>query len=566
MTYKLGSMFLFDDSGLVSLGGGEPVRLTPAEFALMRAIVDHCWADKKGDATPRSVLFDALWPDGSEPADREKTLNTQVWSLRRKLGKYSDQEILTLKTYRLTCPVTVEEGGFRRKIGLKGEMRSENCPYPGTLSFRDEQFADVFFGREQVARDLRTSVDSGKTVQLVCGPSGVGKTSLLTVGLRQFLSETEYLYVGPLDAGTGRVWADGKPALGLLRLVLGQLGRSEQPGPDFIEEDRIGEELGSAIASSSQQGHCVLCFDQMENFFREHCPATQMSRFMEILRDLKETCTTRLTIIIAFRKEFLFEFEYHVRQVFGEDRETRTLWKFSPVQAKTCLIEPAIQRGVWFTEQLADHLTEALTGMSGGTVNPMDIQRVGRKLWMDTVRHTVDKGDTARSVIDSKLVSFLLDASYPTAIRSAASELSDREKAGIFVSKALADSLGEAIARIATRMAESEEYITLCLVREFVGFDNTRLRVRRTTDDDEFVGKLPIGVIRELETEGLVQRSGEDEFELAHDALAVEITRTGQNLRICVRNAKPGSGEEPRRCRVHPECGTSQEAGSRSCK
>lgn len=98
-----------------------------------------------------------------------------------------------------------------KRLGLGGLRRfrwdPDRSPYPG-LSPLHESDAGVFFGRDA---DVRTVIDlversakyGDKSIVLLIGPSGSGKSSLLRAGvIPQIRLRREWLVVGPLFAAT----------------------------------------------------------------------------------------------------------------------------------------------------------------------------------------------------------------------------------------------------------------------------------------------------------------------------------------------------------------------------
>lgn len=111
-----------------------------------------------------------------------KTLN----QLRRLLGDTATAplyiETVRKRGYRTLAPV---EFAPSAPPAASSRWRAES-PFLGLQAF-DEDHADVFFGREEATRRLLAAataqIRAGLALQLVLGPSGVGKTSLVRAGL-----------------------------------------------------------------------------------------------------------------------------------------------------------------------------------------------------------------------------------------------------------------------------------------------------------------------------------------------------------------------------------------------
>lgn len=105
--------------------------------------------------------------------------------LRRLLGDTASApsyiETVRKRGYRTLAPVSFGKSGQ----GTAGRW-ADRTPFRGLAAF-DETHAQVFFGRDEAIRRLLKSVEAqigaGLALQLVLGPSGSGKSSLVRAGL-----------------------------------------------------------------------------------------------------------------------------------------------------------------------------------------------------------------------------------------------------------------------------------------------------------------------------------------------------------------------------------------------
>lgn len=87
------------------------------------------------------------------------------------------------------------------------------CPYRGLLPFRAEDAeAGLFVGREEEAVRLRRMVDE-RALVVVVGPSGVGKSSLVTAGLFPALAGYRGVDRGHVPARGDAVFRVGQGAV-----------------------------------------------------------------------------------------------------------------------------------------------------------------------------------------------------------------------------------------------------------------------------------------------------------------------------------------------------------------
>ena len=104
------------------------------------------------------------------------------------------------------------------------------CPYKG-LNFFEEEDAELFFGRENLADDLVTRVKESRTV-FITGPSGSGKSSLVRAGLIHALKQ------GTIKDLHSKPWLyetmkPGRDPMGELARVAASLAGTLNPGEDI---------------------------------------------------------------------------------------------------------------------------------------------------------------------------------------------------------------------------------------------------------------------------------------------------------------------------------------------
>jgi len=428
-------------------------------------------------------------------------LERQFFRPYQTAGGEPFEEVLTKMNERWPA----REGVFRGRVMLN------NCPYPGPRPFSD-QFADLFFGRLESAQALKAAVNRNTRVLLVWGPSGAGKTSLLTVGLGKALPP-HCFYSKPVE---------GSSSTALLSRLYARVAGDSPAGAEA--DDEAAEKIVGAIEQAPETDF-VFCFDQMENFFTWPQPKPEeINRFFEGLRSILRLSPKRVTILISFRKESLADVQPHVKRFFAEDWSEFTVRKLTSRDAVICITEPAACRGVEFEEDLAKALIAPIEDPGSGgepVVDPMNIQKVCQALWQDVAR----KRSKARaSCIDRNILPEILGKDEGL-----------EKNAAQYVSDVLREYLRARISEIAkslpadTAGPRPEEYVLLSLL-EFVGPNNVRQRVReRTSKEGRHVGRLSMDVVNQLVSSGLVQRCGDREYELAHDALADEIGKHGES-------------------------------------
>jgi hypothetical protein len=391
------------------------------------------------------------------------------------------------------------------------------CPYPGPTTFQGDHFRKYFFGRQTTIDALTREIGGRNPVVLVHGPSGAGKSSVLEVGLIGGMEENWH-YSGRVIAG---------PESTVNSLLLAALAKLLPcaPDPGFSSEQAV-----RALAAEINQlpnNRVIFCFDQMETFFCGKDATLEATRdFLHLLRRLVNLGSPKaVRFLISFRKEFYTDIRPRIAEAFEPNgaREWSEvgILKFSPADAKTTIIKPAAECGVLFDGNLAEELVAALTTEDHGgppTVSPIDVQKVCKRLWERITEKT--KGSFCE--IDQRTLAWVLNS------KDALDENARR-----FVRQTQKDYLDEEITKIAAKLSaevagpDRENYVRLALIEVFVGRDNVRERV---AEKARMVGRLPLEVVEQLVSSGLVIHSGSRQYELAHDSLAEELARKGESI------------------------------------
>lgn len=173
-------------------------------------------------------------------------------------------------------------------------------PYHEVLAWYGAGEAEIFFGRGRQIRDLylRLTASAGSPIILLCGQSGVGKSSLLEAGLLPRLEQTcavcyrrrqrEQGAAGTLRAALGAATdADGRALAALWRL----------------QEDVRGRPL-------------VILLDQVEEIFTRPL-LEQPDELIELAQTVEEIFSASQPqgkLLLSFRKEYLPEIEASLQQ------------------------------------------------------------------------------------------------------------------------------------------------------------------------------------------------------------------------------------------------------------
>jgi hypothetical protein len=412
----------------------------------------------------------------------------------------------------------------------RGIIDPADSPYPGFQPF-GKAWENYYFGRGEDARWLAEALtnphdsrDATKDDRLLFmyGPSGVGKTSLLTVGLRKMLLEENWLGTPILVPDHMKEDSTGYH---LMRAALDQLrGGDSSPASQSPQEDPQEDIVGeiSAAAGAREFTRHIFIFDQTEELFGREEESEQSHQFLNYTNNLLKRCArdrVDVRIIVSFREEYWGRAELYTQQLQIKPW-WRAIRKLSVEQAVECIMEPAKARRVEFDPDLAAALAAALAGREGRdyTVEPRKISQVCKRLWEQAGRMP---GGPHSAITAGCLTGWTGTT---------------KERVEGFVREVLEKDLDEAVKEIAERQnllegaanttqEAKEEFIRLSLL-EFVS-NHKRTRVPENSQNGvRCVGRLPGNVADEFVGRGLVRRCGDaPEYELVHDFLAETIDR-----------------------------------------
>jgi energy-coupling factor transporter ATP-binding protein EcfA2 len=183
--------------------------------------------------------------------------------------------------------------------GLPPEERL-SCPYPGLLAFGPAD-AGLFFGRDQESDDIIRRIRQ-QNFLLVVGPSGSGKSSLVSAGVLPRLTGAE------AGGWLVRTLRPDAGALGWLTAMVDGAGTSAAP-------DRFPESVDALLSTVPGARRLLLFFDQAEAIFL--LPSKeQRALFLALLDRLRRV--DKCVVLLALRADFY------------ADLMTSVLWPVGP--------------------------------------------------------------------------------------------------------------------------------------------------------------------------------------------------------------------------------------------
>jgi tetratricopeptide (TPR) repeat protein len=250
-------------------------------------------------------------------------------------------------------------------------------------------------GREKDVRELvQRVIQKDYKVMVLCGESGVGKSSLVKAGLMPLLkgkmiAETTILPVAM------RVYSDWMGELGRrLKEALENPPNPPYQGGDldshFSEQGGDSEQetiLGQLQQCEAQQWRVVFIFDQFEEFFFNHTTTAEQHRFFEFLGHCLKNLS--LKVVFSLRKDYL----HYLLDVPGMESISHDILSkevlypirnFSPQEAKEIIERLTAHSSFQMEEGLIEQLVIDLT--EDGKVRPIELQVVGAQLQEEDIR------------------------------------------------------------------------------------------------------------------------------------------------------------------------------------
>ena len=218
------------------------------------------------------------------------------------------------------------------------EPESLPCPYPGMVPFSADD-ARFFHGREEEIADLLRRLRHCRRI-CVIGPSGSGKSSLLTAGALPQLGRRQG------SAVLVRTMRPGPTPVATLAATLGA-----PVGTDVADADTLGRVIG-ALADSHGAERVVLVVDQLEEAFAQ-APPTEQRAFLSALAALPSA--ERCQLLLAVRADFYPDLMTSPLWPLAEGERVEIAPLAGPALARA-IVAPASAVGVHLEPELVERL------------------------------------------------------------------------------------------------------------------------------------------------------------------------------------------------------------------
>jgi hypothetical protein len=209
------------------------------------------------------------------------------------------------------------------------------CPYPGLLAFGQAEAA-LFFGRDQETDDILRRVRQ-QNFLLVVGPSGSGKSSLVSAGVLPWLADDARWLVRTL-----------RPDAGAMDWLAGAFGDEAATA----SANQLSASVDALLDTEPRAERLLLFFDQAETIFL--LPSKEdRARFLALLDRLRRM--NRCVVLLAMRADFYADLMTSVLWPLarGERVEIAPLSRAALHEA---IVRPAAGVGVYLEPVLAERL------------------------------------------------------------------------------------------------------------------------------------------------------------------------------------------------------------------
>jgi WD40 repeat protein len=270
------------------------------------------------------------------------------------------------------------------------------CPFKG-LRYFDQADADLFFGRELPVAKLVGLLREGRSLLVVVGASGSGKSSLVRAGLIPALERNQPLADGALPPDGSADWPVHviTPTARPLKELAAALTRDSESVTatatlmdDLARDPRCLDLAASrALQRGGRGNRLLLVVDQFEELFTACKDGAERKQFVDNLLTTAAPETGGPTVVVlTLRADFYahcLQFE-NLRAAL--EKEQTLLGPMSPKELRRAIEEPA-KRGGWeFEEGLVERLLKdagdepgALPLLSHALLETWE-QRRGRRL------------------------------------------------------------------------------------------------------------------------------------------------------------------------------------------
>jgi WD40 repeat protein/DNA-binding SARP family transcriptional activator len=298
----------------------------------------------------RAQLMLALYRSGRQAEGLEVYRRTRTL-MNDELGIEPGVELQQLERAILVQDVELDMGS--NGGGSSAATLQDVCPFKGLAPFELAD-AELFFGRERLVEELAARLAETPLLAVV-GPSGSGKSSLVSAGLL--------------------------PTLGYESALI-------RPGEQPVAQ------LAAALAAVAPGERLVLAVDQFEELFAASVAENDRRRFIDSLVEAAWDADRRVLVVIALRADFFGRLAGYVELADVVGPNHVLLSPMSATELRRAIQGPAERTGLEVEPALVDALVDEVAGEAGGL--PL-LSTALLDLWREREDHSLTLGAYART-------------------------------------------------------------------------------------------------------------------------------------------------------------------------
>ncbi|ARV60551.1 hypothetical protein BZZ01_19660 [Nostocales cyanobacterium HT-58-2] len=237
-------------------------------------------------------------------------------------------------------------------------------PYQGLQSF-DEEDTHLFFGRQALTEKLYEFV-SKRSLTMVLGASGTGKSSLVKAGLIPYLKQLQ-------KNSNQQQWhilatiRPGESPLKALNNALISANLAATSITRLTTEQKV-ESLFGSLSTWSQnnpQSKLLLVIDQLEELITLCRDDQERENFLELLAQAIANYSEQLRIVLTLRSDFEPQFRNSALELYWTSARF-IVPAMTREELRSCIEEPASARVMYFEpHNLVDKLIDEVVQMPG---------------------------------------------------------------------------------------------------------------------------------------------------------------------------------------------------------
>ncbi|MGB3493868.1 MAG: hypothetical protein WBA57_14155 [Elainellaceae cyanobacterium] len=321
------------------------------------------------------------------------------------------------KRYRKAFEIKQERRGIQYQFHMLAFLGAGQLqPSKAADSTSENHFSFVASGRQQDI-DTLVNVRVGEPrhkLTVLCGPSGVGKSSLVRAGLVPALTDKQ---LHDRRALTVVVRVYSRWEVGLGDALYAALAAYPEARLDLVPTT-INQLKAQLRRNAEHRLLTVLIFDQFEEFFFICKRPAERQQFYEFLRDcLKGVDIQFVKVIFSLREDYLhelLEFEDYVKDLcidfLGQEQRQR-IENFTPAIARSVITELSQRTTLQLDSDLVDALVASLTNELG-RIRPVELQVVGAQIEAESLTTLAEYrrlGDNPKLVLSERWVGAVVE-------------------------------------------------------------------------------------------------------------------------------------------------------------